>query len=166
MPAPVPVPELIALEIVARLGEITTDNDYAFDVSEVVRPTRRGENWQRKHLGIGVLQGTAERAEDLDYPGNPPALAYTLTFSLLCVCKDADASTDAHATNENEMAAAVVTAITDDGSDWHTMNGKAINSQFGSMEPFSSPEGEMNGVSLPLIVTYRVAENDPFTVRA
>jgi hypothetical protein len=70
-----------------------------------------------------------------------------------------------HATNANEMAAAAVQAITSDGLDWHTMNDVAINSEIGSLVPFVSPEGENNGVSVPVVVTYRVSENNPFEVR-
>jgi len=163
---PTAVPELIALEIIERLGAITTIGGYAFNVTEIKRPTRNGENWQRKHLGIGVIQGNSERVPELDCPGNPPALAYQVTFYLECVCKDAETSTAAHATNENEMAAAVVKAITADGSMWYTMNSNAIDTQFGANEPFPPSDGEMNGVTVPVIVIYRVSETDPYTVRA
>lgn len=163
---PTAAPELIALELVGRLEEITELNGYSFDVSEVIRPTRNSENWKLKNLGIGVLQGESERVPELDCPGNPPALAYSVTFNLRCVVKDSETSTAAHATNENEMAAAVVTAITDDGVMWYTMNSNAIDTTFGTMQPFVPPEGEMNGVTVPVIVTYRVSETNPFEVRA
>lgn len=163
---PTAVPELIALEIVDRLEDITTVGGYAFTVSEVKRPTRNGENWQRKHLGIGVIQGPSERVPERDCPGNPPAIAYQVTFNLECICKDPEASTAAHATSENEMAAAVVKAIASDGATWYTMNGNAIYTDFGANEPFEPSDGEMNGVTVPVIVLYRVAENDPYTVRS
>ncbi len=160
-----PIPELIAIEIESRLNEILKENGYSFDVSEVVRPSRRGENWQRKHFGIGILQGTAERNPELDCPGNPPAIAFDLTFDLECVCRDSSNSTEAHATAENEIAAAAMQAIAS-STQWHTMDGNCVNSEFGSPTPFSSPEGEMDGVTLPLVVTYRVSETNPFEVRA
>lgn len=165
---PTTVPELIALEIVGRLQLITTVNGYAFTVSEVVRPNRKGDNRKYSHLGIGVLQSLSERVPELDCPGNPPAIAYAVTFNLECVCKDSeiDASTAAHATNENEMAATVVKALANDGGMWFTMNNNAINTELGAMEPYSSPEGEFNGVQIPVRVIYRVAENDPYVVRA
>ena len=165
---PTPVPELIALEIVSRLELITVANGYAFNVPQVVRPNRKGDNWERKHLSIGVLQGESERVPELDCPGNPPALCYRVVFNLECVCKDSeiDSPDAAHATNENEIAAAVVKAITDDGATWYTMNGNAIDSEIGTHTPFSSPEGEANGVQIPISVMYRVSENDPFQVRA
>lgn len=162
---PTSIPELIAQVLAARLQLITIANGYAFDVSEVVRPTRGGENWEHKNLGIGLLQTDSERVPELDCPGNPPAIAYALTFQAQCVCKDAETSTAAHATAENSMAAAVVKAVTN-ASQWQTMGGNAVDAMLGTNEPFRSPEGEANGVLVPIIVTYRVSEDDPFTVRA
>jgi hypothetical protein len=162
---PTPVPELIAGVLLGRLSLITTANGYAFTLTECVRPTRGGENWQRKHLGIGLLQTDSERVPELDCPGNPPAVAYSATFEVQCVCKDSETSTAAHATSENEMAAAAVKAITN-ASQWETMGGYAVDSMFGTHEPYRSPEGEMNGVKIPVIVTFRVSENNPFEVRA
>ncbi len=165
MPNTTPIPELIALEIVDRLSEITVANGYNFDASEVVRPTRRGENWLYKHLGIGVVQGESTRLQELDLPGNPPAIAWQIQFRVQCIVRDDKDSTDAHATNENEMAAAVVLAITDDGATWYRMNNNAIDTQFGSPTPFVTDDGELNGVSVPVAVAYRVSETNPFEAR-
>ncbi len=166
MPNTIPIPELIALEIVSRLEQITLENGYEFDVSEVVRPTRKGENWKLKHFGIGIQQMDSERTPDLDCPGNPPALAFTIGFGLYCVCKDSKNLDQPRATNENTFAAAVMKAIVDDGSMWQTMNDNAIDTRFGSPSPFLSPEGENDGVLIPLQVLYRVSETNPFEVRA
>ena len=165
-----PVPELIALELVSRLENINECDGYSFTVSEVVRPSRKGETWTHQHLGIGVLQGESTRLEDLDYPGNPPAIAYSIDFQLQCICRDSATSIDdpkpAHAATENEVAAAVVKAITATGAaTWHTIGGNAIDARFGSMQPLVSPEGEQNGVMIPLAIIYRVSETDPFTTR-
>ena len=165
MPNTTPIPELIAIEIESRLNTILLENNYSFDVSEVVRPNRRGENWQYRHMGIGIRQVDSARVVALDCPGNPAAIAYAVLFLLTCVCKDSMNLDQPHATNANEMAAAAVQAITSDGLDWHTMNDVAINSEIGSLVPFVSPEGENSGVSVPVVVTYRVSENNPFEVR-
>ena len=164
---PTAVPELIAVEIVTRLEAITVANGYAFNVAEVVRPSRKGHNWDRAHLGVGVLQSDSERVPELDCPGNPPALCYRVTFNLECVCKDSeiDSPTAAHATNENEMAATVIKALTVGGNTWHTMDGNAIDTEIGTHQPFTSSEGEMNGVMIPIAVLYRVDENNPYNVR-
>jgi hypothetical protein len=162
-----PVPELIALEIVDRLSMIAVDNGYAFDIAEVVRPSRRGDNWKHGHLGVCVQQGEATRVPELDCPGHPPALCYEVLFELKCTVKDSDHNEDPHATNENEMAAEVVRAITvRDGNQWYTMDDNAVDCILGSMTPFESSEGEFNGVSIPLGIRYRVSENNPYAVRA
>jgi hypothetical protein len=166
MPNTTPVPELIAIEIEERLNTILKENGYSFDVSEVVRPSRRGENWQYKHMGIGIRQDASERIEEIDCPGNPPAIAFSTTYSIVCICKDSSNYEDAHATNENEIAASAITAITSTGNDWYTMNDAAVDSSIGTIEPFTSAEGEMDGVTFPLVVTYRVSENNPFEIRA
>jgi hypothetical protein len=166
MPNTTPIPELIAIEIESRLNTILLENNYSFDVSEVVRPNRKGENWQYRHMGIGILQGESTRVPELDCPGNPPAIAYAVQFQLQGICKDSMNLDEPHATSENEMAAAIQKAIASDVNTWHTMDGNAFDSDFGSATPFSSPEGENLGVSIPLSVTYRVSENNPFEVRA
>lgn len=165
MPNTTPIPELIAVEIESRLNTILMENGYSFDVSEVVRPTRRGENWQYKHLGIGILQGESARVPSLDCPGNPAAICYAVQFNLLCICKDSANSEQAHATNSNEMAAASVKAITSNSTTWQTLDDNAINTEIGSPRPLMSPEGENNGTSVPLLVFYRVSENNPYEVR-
>ena len=73
--------------------------------------------------------------------------------------------THAHATHENVLAAAAVRAITN-ADQWHTFDDNAVDSAFGSMEPIDSSDGEFDGVSIPLLITYRVSENNPFEVRA
>jgi len=161
----IPIPELIAEEIESRLNTILLENGYAFDVSEVVRPNRRGDNWQYKHLGIGIKQGVSSRIPNLDCPGNPPALAYATVFTLSCICRDSKNLDAAHATNENEVAAAAVKAVASDGDDWHSMAGIAINTEIGSPVPFVPSQAEFNGVAVPIIVTYRISENDPYEVR-
>jgi hypothetical protein len=165
MPNTTPVPELIAIEIESRLNTILLENGYSFDVTEVVRPNRRGENWLYKHNGIGIRQGNSERVPELDCPGNPPAIAYMTPFVITCICKDSENLDQPHATNSNEMAAAAVKAITSVDM-WHTMGDVAVISEIDTHEPFTSSDGESDGVSIPISVTYRVSEDDPYEVRA
>jgi hypothetical protein len=86
-------------------------------------------------------------------------------FVVTCVSKDSENETQPHATNSNEMAAAVRKAIASDGGDWHTMGDVAIHSDFGPTSPLVSPEGEIDGTNVSVIVTYRVSEDDPCEVR-
>jgi hypothetical protein len=160
------VPEMIAEEIRLRLLELTIANGYLFNISEVARPTRRGENWQRKHLGVGIVQGDSERLTDLDHAGNPPAIAYATEFQLMCVCRDSNATNNAKMVNVNQMAAEVISSLTENQSNWHTFGGLSFNAEIGSPSPFDAGEGEVDGVMLPITVHYRVSENNPYEVRA
>lgn len=160
------VPEMIAEEIRLRLLELTIANGYLFDISEVARPTRRGENWQRKHLGVGIVQGDSERLTDLDHPGNPPAIAYATEFQLMCVCRDSISTTDPKMISVNQMTAEVIYALTENQSNWHTFGGLSFNAEIGSPSPFDGGDGEIDGALLPITVHYRVSENNPYEVRA
>lgn len=160
-----PINELIAAIVVARIQVITLDNGWVFDVSEVVRPNRKGDNWEYKHMGVGVVQSDDVVNEELSHAGNPPAEAHDLTLNLYCITRDSKDETDAHATATNLLVASVRKAITSPAT-WHTFGGYAIDAEFGTVSPFVSPEGELLGATLPLVVTYRISENDPFIARA
>ena len=155
----VAIPELIALELVERLS-----NSYEFE--SVERPNRDGSSLTYKHRSIQVVQGASVRVPELDCPGNPPALAYRVSFELKCVCRDSPAEDVALATNPNELAAQAVVAVTGTSSTWYTMAGNSIDSEIGDIVPFDSAEGEFNGMTVPIEITYRVSENDPYSVRA
>lgn len=163
MPNTTPIPELIALKLVERLEAITVFNGYAFDVAEVTRPNRFGTNTNYRHLGIIVEQLNATRNTLIDIPGNPPAIGWNQEFAIRCLTRDRQEE-DGHAINENEMAANTLKAITS-VDNWWTMNGNAIDMQIGDLQPFESPIGELNGLTIPLVVSYRVNENNPFAVR-
>ena len=163
---PTAIPELIAIELVERLETITTDNDYNFDVASVERANRDGSNLTYKHLSVQVKQEESVRVPELDCPGNPPAIAYEITFTINCISRDSQGETDAYDTVANDMAAAVVAAITADTSTWYTMDGNARNSEIGNITPLSSAEGEVLGMAVPVLVTYRVSENNPYQVRS
>lgn len=166
------IPERIAQELAARLRE-------SYEFSAVERPNRDGSSLTYKHRSVQVVQGEAQRTPELDCPGNPPALAYTVSFDLKCVCRDSPTDDEglsmssddpndrlALATNPNDLAAKAVLAITGSSTTWYTMAGNAIDSEIGNLTPFDSAEGEFNGMTVPIEVTYRVSENNPFQVRA
>jgi hypothetical protein len=169
MPNTTPIPELIAEEIVDRLERITVDNGFAFDVAFVTRGNRLGTNFLRKPYGILVILGDNVRNEEMDHEGNPPAIAYDLTVMVKCLANIADTDDGSHNTRSNQMIAAAMKAITNptvSPSTWYTLGGNAIEANFGDIEYFSASEGDHAGATLPIEVTYRISETDPFTVRA
>lgn len=159
------VPELIALEIVDRLGDITIVNDYTFDVSSVDRLSRHARGWTPKHLSIAVEQGSETPVDELSHEGNPPAIAYQVTFDIHAFVRESDKETTPRATAENMMVAAIKQAIVSDGVDWYSFNANAIDGSWGQTSPFQSPEGDHAGVTIPLTVTYRISETNPYQVR-
>jgi hypothetical protein len=70
-----------------------------------------------------------------------------------------------YVTNVNELSAAVQKSLTVD-SDWYTFGGYAFDSSVGEITNFTSDDNEHHGATIPLLVTYRVSENNPFEVRA
>ena len=152
------VAESIATVLVTRLEAITEANGYEFDVSQVVRVDRHGVQPSYKHLSI-VIDQTKTRNEELSYPGNPPAIAWDMTFSLHLICRDSG-DPQAKAINDEAMQAAAVKAVTLSQSDWYTLGGYAVNAEFASPEPYAQTDGEITGSTLPLVVTYRTSEYD------
>ncbi len=159
------VPELIGLELVSRLEAITTANGYAFDAAGVSRMNRRANDQRFRNLEIIVEQGEDVYNEALTHAGNPAAIAYDLAFTILGFVRNSDASTTPDATSENAMLAAIKKAVAGTAT-WHTFDGNAVIADWGQSEPINDEEGAYSGVSVPLIVTYRVSETDPFVARA
>jgi hypothetical protein len=155
-----PIPELIALEIVRRLEQITVANGYQFNVAEVVRPNKDGSNWTYQHLGIGVVQRDDVVNESLSYPGNPPAECRDVVYIITCITRDANGP---KATSENLMLASVFKAIRD-GDAWHRFGGYAIDAEIGDSRNINLQEGEFDGMEIELKVSYRISELDPFLV--
>lgn len=160
MPNTTPIPELIATELVARLEAITEENGYQFNVAEVVRPNKDGSNWRLKHLSVAVMQGNDAINVEISHPGNPPAEGHDLNMKIACVSRDND---DSHATNTNLMVATVKKAIAS-VDDWHRLGGYAIDAEWGEIEAYTSPEGELYGALINLDIRYRVSEYDAFVV--
>lgn len=172
MTTPVDIPEKICLEVVARLSAITTVNGYQFTVPQVVRLNRKGDNWNLKNRSMAVVRVSETENEELSFPGNPPAVAYDLLIEVKAIVRDAEfgsagaVQTTSIETAENMVAAQIRRALTNDGAMWYTMDGNAVNTRIGAAVPFDASEGELNGITIPIVVTYRVSETDPYTVRA
>lgn len=159
-----PIPERIAAVIVSRLEAITTANGYAINVEGVIRPDRQGRVFTPKNNLIIVEQADSARLPELDHPGNPPAIAELLTFQIYAMNRPGDKTETPVATNNNTLEACVKKAICSP-TDWHHFSSLAINAEFGTTQPVESTSSDHAGVMVPLIVTYRYSETDPYTVR-
>ena len=65
----------------------------------------------------------------------------------------------------NQFHADVVKAVYGDGNVWHTMDDNAIDAEFRSPE-YVTADGGLDGVNVPIAITFRTDEGDPTTVRA
>lgn len=159
-----PIPERIAGVIVTRLEAITTTNGYDITVDDVIRPDRQARTYTPKNNLIIVEQADSVPLPELDHPGNPPAICEALTFQIYALNRPADKSGTPAATNSNTLEACVKKAICS-SSDWYHFSSLAINAVFGTTQQLESQNGDHAGVMVPLIVTYRYSETDPYTVR-
>lgn len=154
---PTPIIELIADELVTRLGNTT-------NVVEVVRPKKR-EPYTPKNWQIVVIQETAEDLPDLNHPGNPPATAWMQTFKccLHVVPSESDTTAVDQLINTFVSDAIVAISTSGDSNPWHTFGGYAIDAVVNPPEPINDEDSE--GAILNVDVTYRTSENDPYTLR-
>jgi len=167
-----PVPERLANELVSRLETITVANGYPFNVAGVVRGNRDGTTVQYTHQSIRVDQGNKQRVEQMDCPGNPPALCWSQPFGIRCYTRNSNKPDDPqdpeaempHVTNTNEMIDAAVQAITA-ADNWHTMGDINFDTRLDAVDLFDADNGEYNGQMLVVTCLYRVSENDPSEVR-
>lgn len=161
---PVSILESIAETLYDRLeGMVGNSVTYPIDVLEVVRPTQYG-NFTPSDRQIVLTLGPEQNVPELTCPGNPPAVAWERIFNIRCHVATSERNTEAIDSILNEFAANVKKCVCSPSSSWHTLGGYAIKADWGTIQPFTSTGG-IDGINLPLRVTYRVSENDPYTQR-
>ena len=159
-----PINEQIIAVIKTRLALITVANAYQENVPEVTRPVRnRGINPRNNE--ITVTKGDEEKDEELSHDGNPPAIAWNMPVEIRGILRTNEKDNNAIDTLANQLAADIMKAVTN-ATPWHTFGGLAINAAFESIEKYIDESGGANAVLVPLKVTYRVSETDPYTARA
>lgn len=144
------------------MANVRTRMAAAFD--DVYRSTRIG-TWQPKDLVLHVHQGTLTPNPELSCPGNPPAQAYDLEAIVAGIVKPSDSETTAVDTFKNRLGADIIAAATD-ATNWHQWGNLAINTTIGTVEEYVEETGGLQGVMVRFVITFRVDENDPYTVRA
>jgi hypothetical protein len=161
---PLAIVEKIAVEIYDRLSAMVGDSTtYPTDVIEVVRPTRFA-NFTPRDRQVIITQGVASPVPEFSCPGNPPAVAIAQQFNIRLHLMPSERNADAIDTLLNQFASDVRKCICQPASSWHTFDGNALFGVFGNQITFTS-DGGLEGGNLPLIVTYRVSEDDPTELR-
>jgi hypothetical protein len=158
-----PVVTLIANELFTRLERLITNKSASYFFCNVVRPTKLA-TYTPQHGTIVLTRGEQSRVPDLDCPGNPPAICWQQTFMVRVHIAPSERDATPIELFEDVAQAAIIKAIRNSDT-WHTFDGNAINADFEAMVTTSS-DGGYDGIAVPVNVVYRVAEDDPYTVRA
>lgn len=156
-----PIVEQILGKVRERLLVITEGPKFADTVVGVERPTRIS-TLQPKHYQV-VLGQSVKRNAALSTPGNPPGIAWDLTVEITCTLRPSESDPCPIDTFRNEFWADAVIAITNH-PDWHNWDGLALISTLGDPIDGENDAGDA-GVMVPLVITYRVSENDPTKLR-
>jgi hypothetical protein len=159
-----PVVEKIARELLRRLRLLLGNGTYNTKVKEVVRPARL-ESYTPMDRQIVLSTDSIEAVPELMYPGNPPAVAKRVTFNIHCNLLNDEKCCEPIDYLVHMFAADVEQVITADDSTWHTFDENAIDAEFLSHVPHNAAGG-FDGVTVPIAITYRTDENNPYNVRA
>ncbi len=158
-----PVIERIAAEIQKRLNPVSPDRANAIGQATILRSGRTLES----AASVVIQQQPTTPLPRLDYPGNPPAKAYQATFNIQCQIENK--TTEAEFAKQcNLVAADVVRLISNPAVDpvmWWNFGALAIDAVFGQVRDLVTEIGVHGGVIVPLIVKFRVSENDHTQVR-
>ena len=158
-----PVITLISDEIFARLQSLVSGGSGPYSFVNVVRPTKLA-TYTPQHGLIVLTRGEQIRAPELDCPGNPPSICWQQTFLIRVHIAPSERDETPVEVFEDFAQAEIIKAIRNSAT-WHTLGGNAINAQFEPMVTTTS-DGGYDGVAVAVNVVYRVAEDDPYTVRA
>jgi hypothetical protein len=159
----VPVVERIAKELFRRLELLLNAEGYNTPIVEVLRP-KRIETYSPRNRQIVLTEQDHSRVPSLDCPGNPPAIAKQITFNIRCHLINDEKSCTPIDTLVHMFAADVESVVVGDDAQWYTFDGNAMMAEWQTEEPITG-DGAIDGVNLPLTVTYRHTEGNPYERR-
>jgi hypothetical protein len=153
-----PVVDRIAEVIRSRVNPVAPDRANGVGQAAVVMPMRH-----IPELASLVIQQQPTRfIPELDCPGNPPAVCLETIFAINCFVKNGESEQE-FTQQCNSVVADVVSAITTPSVDpamWYTFGGIALDADIGISRSLLTDAGTSCGMTVPLTVRYRVAEND------
>jgi hypothetical protein len=153
-----PVVDRIAEEIRRRVNPVAPDRANSVGQAAVVMPARHVPEL----ASIVIQQQQTRFVPDYDCPGNPPAIGLETLFAINCFVKNGESEQE-FTQQCNAVVADVVSAITRPATDpamWYTFGGIALDADIGISRSLQTDAGTSCGMSIPLTVRYRVAEND------
>ncbi len=144
-----PVKEQIVQAVVAALETIAG--------VEVTRPRRTGETFAPRHRGIAVIQSAERRESEHDLVGNPDAMGWRLPIACDAIIRLSEHDSTPMDQSLNILEADIRKALMADP----TFGGLAITSELGDSE-YSDAGNGVEGVTVWIEISYRVASNDPY----
>ena len=144
-----PIIELIAEVIKGRLETVEL-------VDTVTRP-RRINSESAGDRKITLTQASRTINRELSCQGNPTGVAFDQVFVIAGELRPSEESEDSIDTLRNLFESQIRVALTEP-SNWHTMDGYAIDSEIGASRKYISDSGA--AVLIDLLVRYRHSELD------
>jgi hypothetical protein len=158
-----PVIERIANEVQKRLNPVVPDRNKLIGQATTVRTGRVIPD----AASVIVQQQPSRPLPQLNYQGNPAAVAFECTFNIQCFIENKTTELE-FAQQCNRVVADVVRLITNPEEDpvmWYSFENLAINASFGIVRDLLTEIGVHGGVIVPLVIQYRVSETDHTQVR-
>lgn len=160
-----PVVDRIARVIETRVDGVTIANGYN---QTLVSARQTKEGGVSPYDGVVTIVQMDANDEPLIETGNPPMVTWKQPFAINICVRPSDTDDTPIEALLNLAASDVITAVCAPAA-WYQFADSdgytAINAQFGAMQKFNGDNGTLEGVTLPLIVDYRVSETDPTEVR-
>lgn len=129
---------------------------------EIVQP---GQATSKSFAAV-IQNKTNTRVPRLDRPGNPPAIAYDALIEIDCYIAHNDQDPREYNHDCNRAMSEIVKVVTQNGAAlWYSFNALAHKANWGSPRPLISELGAKEGITVPLVVSYRVSESDPTVAR-
>jgi len=150
-----PVHENITAAIKNRL--------YDYDRTVAVLRTEMLSDFSPTTRQIIIVQQDPTANEDFSCAGNPPALAYTAPYEIVCIIRQRENSSRPIDEILTDFAGGAIQTITTPASSWHQWGGLAIDTRI-----IGRTKSVLDGyatINIQLEVIYRVNENNPYTQR-
>ena len=112
---------------------------------------------------IVIVQSDPAANADFSCSGNPPALAYTAPYEIVCIIRQREKSEESVDTLLADFTAGAIMTLCTPQASWHTWGGLALDTRMtGTVKNINDGYCTLN---LSLEVIFRTDENNPYNQR-